>query len=113
MSDTNAVETSGHYGTGQKRLSVYTLGIILCVILTLIPFFTVITKKYDHSTTLLIIFVSALLQFLTQVVCFLRLNTKTDQGKTNVMAFVFTIVVLLVVVGGSLWIMWSLRSRMM
>ena len=38
---------------------------------------------------------------------------QTEQGKLNVMSFMFTIVVLAVIIGGSLWIMFHLNYNMM
>jgi len=111
MSGSHAVEPD--YGTGRKKLSVYTLGIILCIVLTIIPFGAVMHDSFSRMQVISILFISAILQFLVQVICFLRLNTQTEQGKINVMAFFFTGVILAAVVGGSLWIMWSLRYFMM
>lgn len=101
------------YGTGSKTFSVYLLGIILCVILTIIPFYLVMAGILAKASTLMAIYLFAILQFFVQVLCFLRLNAKTEQARTNVMAFLFTIVILVVVIGGSLWIMWNLDYRMM
>lgn len=101
------------YGTGKKKLSIYLLGMVLCVILTLISFFTVLYSKLSVSVILAIIFISAMLQFIVQVVCFLRLNAKNEQSRMNLMSFVFTLVILFVLISGSLWIMWSLRYCMM
>lgn len=100
------------YGTGKKKLSIYIIGMILCIILTLISFMTVMYSTLSHEAKLAIIFVSAIVQFVVQVVCFLRLNAKNEASRMNLMSFVFTIVILFVIVGGSLWIMWSLHYNM-
>lgn len=110
MSHTHATESD--FGTGKKSLSIYVIGIALCIILTLIPFAVVMHGKLSHSVIYTVIFLSAILQFFVQVFCFLRLNVQTEQGKLNVMSFIFTLVVLAVIVGGSLWIMWSLGYHM-
>lgn len=101
------------YGTGQKKLSIYLVGVFFCVVLTLIAFGAVMTDKYSHLTTFAIIFSAAVIQFFIQVIFFLRLNTQTEQGKVNVMAFIFTGVILLCIIAGSLWIMWNLNYYMM
>ena len=100
-------------GTGGKKLNIYLFGMVLCVILTLISFFTVLYSKLSVSMILAIIFVSAILQFIVQVVCFLRLNAKDEQSRMNLMSFIFMLVILFVLISGSLWIMWSLRYYMM
>ena len=101
------------FGAGKKSLSVYVIGLALCIVLTLIPFFVVMYGQMERSVTMFVLFSSAILQFLVQVVCFLRLNYSTRQSRMNVMAFVFTIIVLVILIGGSLWIMWHLNYNMM
>ena len=101
------------YGTSHKKLSVYLTGVVICVILTLIAFFAVMKGEFSKMETFVIIYSAACVQFIVQLVCFLRLNTETEQGKTNVMALVFTGVILFSVIVGSLWIMWNLHYYMM
>lgn len=101
------------YGTGKKKISVYLTGIILCVVFTLIPFMVVIhDDKFSETLIYSVIFISAIIQFIAQVICFLRLNTKNEQGRMNVLSFALTIIILAVIVAGSLWIMWSLGYNM-
>ncbi len=101
------------YGTGKKNFNVYFIGVVLCVILTVIAFGTVAADKLSKANIFAIIFSAAILQFIVQVGCFLRLNAQTEQGKVNLMSLLFTLVVLVVVIGGSLWIMWHLNYNMM
>jgi len=100
------------YGTGEKTLGIYLAGLIACVILTLIAFMTVMWGQFPREEVLVIIFSAAIMQFLIQVLCFLRLNTATEQGKVNIMSFIFTGVILLTIVAGSLWIMWNCNYYM-
>lgn len=109
----NEILSGDTYGTGKKKLSIYLLGIVLCVILTLISFFTVLYSKLSIGEILTIIFTSAILQFIVQVGCFLRLNAKNERSRINLMSFIFTLVILFVLISSSLWIMWSLRYCMM
>ena len=101
------------YGTGKKTLGVYVFGVILCVILTLIPFGVVMENYGSHRFQYSVIAITAFLQFMVQVLCFLRLNGSTEQAKVNVAAFIFTIIVAVVVIIGSLWIMVNLNYNMM
>jgi cytochrome o ubiquinol oxidase operon protein cyoD len=96
------------YGTGQKKLGIYVSGIISCTILTLISFWAVMSGKLSKWEMFIVIFASACIQFLVQVVSFLRLNTQTEQGKTNVLALIFTGIILICIIIGSLWIMGNL-----
>jgi cytochrome o ubiquinol oxidase subunit IV len=119
------------YGTGKKTLKIYIIGLLLCVVLTLIPFaavyvhvtpganhlwFAKFLPGHQHWTNTFIyvlITISALLQFFVQVLCFLRLSRETHQGRVNIMAFVFTIMVVFILIGGTMWIMFTLKDRMM
>src|SRR5690348_18320245 len=97
------------YGTGQKKLGVYTAGLISCIILTLIAFWAVMAAPFAKHIIFATIYAAAIIQFVVQIMCFLRLNTQTKQGQINVMSIVFTLVILIVIIFGSLWIMWSLN----
>lgn len=101
------------FGTGEKRLGLYFKGVIFCVILTLISFWVVGSKQYTFTESFILIFLSAIIQFIVQVIFFLRLNTQTEQGLTNVLSFVFTGVILVCIVSGSIWIIWHLHYNIM
>ncbi|TAK75387.1 MAG: cytochrome o ubiquinol oxidase subunit IV [Gammaproteobacteria bacterium] len=100
------------YGTGQKTLGIYIVGLIICVILTLVAFWTVMSGRFAKWEMFTIIYLAAIIQFITQLICFLRLNTQTEQGRHNVMSLIFTGVILISIVAGSLWIMWNLDYNM-
>ena len=101
------------YGTGHKKLSIYLIGMVICVILTLLAFWVVTTPLLSRAHVFLTIYAAASIQFLVQVICFLRLNTKTEQGLFNVMAFIYTGLILVCIIAGSLWIMYNLDYYMM
>lgn len=101
------------YGTGQKKLGMYLIGFISCSILTLVSFGAVMSQSFSRLGVLVIILSSACIQFLVQVIFFLRLTTQTEQGRTNIMTFLFTGVILISLIVGSLWIMWNLNYYMM
>ena len=71
------------------------------------------SQRFSKFEVLAVILSSALIQFLVQVICFLRLTTASEQGKTNIMTFLFTVVILISIIVGSLWIMWNLNYYMM
>ena len=99
-------------GMGEKKFSIYLLGIFLCTILTIIPYLTVKYAGYSYIKTVSHIYITAIAQFFVQLICFIRLNYNTEQAKINVMSFVFSMVVTVVVIAGSLWIMWNLNYNM-
>lgn len=101
------------YGTAPKKMGLYLVGFISCSLLTLLSFWVVMSHIFSKTEVLALIFSSACIQFLVQVICFLRLSTQTEQGKTNVMSLLFTGVILTSIIIGSLWIMWNLNYYMM
>lgn len=103
---------SPDYGMGEKNLTIYMLGLFLCLILTVVPFATVQYAGYSYTKTVVHVYLAMFVQFLVQVICFLRLNWSTEQSKMNVLSFLFSIVVTAVIVTGSLWIMWNLNYYM-
>ena len=59
-----------------------------------------------------IIFALALVQIVVHVVCFLHLDTRSEGGWT-LLAFLFTAVIVVLTIGGSIWVMFHLNSNMM
>ena len=53
-----------------------------------------------------------MIQILVHLVCFLHMNTKSDEG-WNMTAFIFTVIIIAILVVGSIWIMWNLNYNMM
>jgi len=101
------------YGAGEKKIGLYFIGFISCSVLTLFSFWSVMSQRFSKLEVLTLILCSALIQFLVQVIFFLRLTTQTQQGRTNIMTFLFTGVILTSIICGSLWIMWNLNYYMM
>ncbi len=98
-------------GLGLKTLKTYIIGFILCLILTFAAFGLVAKSSFSKEFLYISIFVLAILQLITQVICFLRLNG-SPAARWNLVSFLFTILIIFVVVGGSIWIMWNLSINM-
>lgn len=96
-----------------KTIKAYVVGFALSLLLTLLAFAVVGFPEYSHAFIYGALAVLALSQLLVQVICFLRLNTRSTQDRWNLLAFVFTLIVVLILVGGSLWIMVNLNYNMM
>ncbi|WP_404377971.1 cytochrome o ubiquinol oxidase subunit IV [Vreelandella aquamarina] len=90
----------------------YVTGLLLSLVLTVIPFTVVMSGALRTATTVVIIAITVVLQTSVQWVMFMQMNTKADEG-WNVMSFVFTLTIFVLVVGGSLWIMQHLHLNMM
>ncbi|OGT26589.1 MAG: cytochrome o ubiquinol oxidase subunit IV [Gammaproteobacteria bacterium RIFCSPLOWO2_02_FULL_42_14] len=100
------------YGVKPKTLKSYVTGLLLSLIFTFVAFALVYEHHLSVDALFILVTVLALFQLFAQVICFLRLNM-TSEGAWNSLAFIFTILVVLVVVFGSLWIMFNLNYNMM
>lgn len=95
-----------------KSLNAYVIGFVLSLLLTLIAFYITSHHSLEPKTLITILMLLALVQLIVQVVFFLRLNA-TEEGKWSLMPFLFTVLIVLVLVIGSLWIMINLNYNMM
>lgn len=100
------------YGTSKKTLSAYISGLILCILLTLAAFAVVEKRLFTDKHLYLSLAILAVVQLFVQVVCFLRLNA-SPEGRWNLMPFLFAILLIAILAGGSLWIMYNLNYNMM
>jgi cytochrome o ubiquinol oxidase operon protein cyoD len=82
------------------------------VILTAIPFWLVMTHQLAPGTTKFVILGFAAVQVIVHMVYFLHMNTKSEGG-WNMMAFIFTMVLVVIALSGSLWVMHNLNINMM
>ena len=94
------------------KFNAYMTGFVLAVILTAVPFILVAFKLVSATTTLVVIAVLALIQVLVHLRYFLHLDFK-DTPRENLATLAFTAVLIIIMIGGSLWIMFDLHARMM
>ena len=93
--------------------SGYMTGFVLSVILTVIPFWLVMGKVFDKpATTAIVILAFAAVQIVVHMIYFLHLNAHS-QGGWNMLALIFTIVLVVITLSGSLWVMFHMNSNMM
>ena len=91
----------------------YAIGFVLSVILTVIPFWLVMGKVFDSSsTTAFVILGFAAVQIVVHMIYFLHMNTKVEGG-WSMLALIFTLVLVVITLAGSLWVMYHLNHNMM
>ncbi len=96
----------GSYGS-------YVTGFVLSVILTAIPFGLVMAGGFESRTaTALVVMAFAAAQIVVHMICFLHMNAKSESGWT-LMALLFTIIIVVITLSGSLWVMYHLNANMM
>ena len=100
-------------GASHSTLKGYLTGFVLAVILTAIPFWIVMGKVFDRPTvTALVILAFAAVQIVVHMIYFLHMDGKV-QGGWSMLAMMFTIMVVVVMLSGSLWVMFHLKNNMM
>jgi cytochrome o ubiquinol oxidase subunit IV len=90
----------------------YLIGYALSVILTLVAFALVMVPSFAPWAIVAGIALTAVVQVLVHLCCFLHLDSSPAQ-RWNALAFVFTVIFVVLIVGGSLWIMYGLNARLM
>jgi cytochrome o ubiquinol oxidase subunit IV len=100
-------------GAPHSTLGGYLTGFLLSVVLTAIPFGLVMSGViHDKHVTIGIVIALALVQILVHMVYFLHLNTKAESG-WSLMALIFTLIVMVIALAGSLWVMYEMNWYMM
>ncbi|MBN9332947.1 cytochrome o ubiquinol oxidase subunit IV [Devosia sp.] len=124
MSASTSTDTLGHshahpnphsHGAGHDHGTrrSYLIGFALSVILTAIPFWLVMGDVIaDRTVTTLLIMAFGVVQIFVHMVYFLHMNTKSEGGWT-MMAAIFTIIIIVIALAGSLWVMFHLNTNMM
>ncbi len=99
-------------GASRGSLKSYVTGFVLSLILTAISFSLVMSGTWSSSAILAGIFSAGIVQILVHLYYFLHLDT-SSAARWNVLAMIFTLLIMALFVGGTLWIMYSLHYRMM
>jgi cytochrome o ubiquinol oxidase operon protein cyoD len=105
----------GHVADGHDHGSheSYIKGFALSVVLTVIPFAIVMMGGFASPVwTALTIMLMAAAQIIVHMVFFLHMNGRSDEGWT-MMSMIFTVVVVVIMLAGSLWVMYHLNTNMM
>lgn len=99
-------------GASHGNTKQYTIGFILSVILTVIPFGMVMAGGFGRGIVMAVIAITAVAQVLVQLVYFLHMNSSSEQ-RWNVIAFIYTVLCIAVLLVGSVWIINYLHYNMM
>lgn len=98
-------EAHGHeVHEAHGSLKSYVIGFVLSIVLTIIPLVIVLNDLMNRTAAFVVILIAAVLQLLVQLFFFMHLK-ETEKPRWNVMGLVLGIIILLTVVGGSIWIM--------
>lgn len=110
-----AADHPGHHEPGAHHSSFgdYLIGFALAAGLTAIPFWMVIDNVFrEPRTAAVVILLFAFVQIVVHMVYFLHMNSRSEGGWT-LLALIFTSVLVIITLSGSLWIIQHLDSNMM
>lgn len=93
-----------HHEESHGSLKSYIIGFLLSIVLTIIPIVVVMNDLMERTGTMLVLLVTAVLQFLVQLVFFMHLKEE-NKPRFNLMALILGLLIVLVIVVGSIWIM--------
>lgn len=97
-----------------KKLQQYVIGYGLSIVTTLAAYLLVTNRVFDGWALAYAIVGLALVQLLVQLICFLHINSgdTKSEPRWNLLILDFTLLVVVIVVLGSLWIMNHLNYNM-
>jgi cytochrome o ubiquinol oxidase operon protein cyoD len=99
-----------------KRLISYAIGFISSVILTVTAYALVtndtVVKAWTAPLMAIVIALLASVQLIVQLLFFMHISEE-QRPRWKLMTFIFSFVILGIIVFGSLWIMFDLNDRMM
>jgi len=93
-------------------LKSYVIGFVASILLTAVSFFIVMTRALSGPILIFIIIGLALAQAIVQLLFFLHVGQEA-KPRWETVVFYFMVMVLLIIAGGSLWIMYDLDDRLM
>ena len=102
---------TGRVTGAAPELRHYLIGFGLALLLTAVPFAAVAFELLPRAATLIVIFIAAIIQIIVHLRFFLHLDL-TETPRENLLAIAFAALLILIMIGGSLWIMFDLNSRM-
>ncbi len=115
MSEHNHAD-HGHHGDDlayHATVKGYVIGFLLSVVLTAIPFWLVMGQVLpSKNATALVILAFAAVQMVVHMVYFLHMNSKVEGG-WSLLALIFTAALVLIMLSGSIWVMYHMNTNMM
>ena len=101
-----------HDAAGHGTVGSYLFGFAAAVVLTVIPFAMVMMHALPVASLIPVILGVGVVQIIVHLVYFLHMNTSSGQVWNNA-AFVFTLIIVGILIVGSIWVMYHLNTNMM
>ncbi len=95
-----------------RELGSYLVGLGLALLLSLVPFAVVSSGAVSATQSLWVIAVLALIQIVVHFRCFLHIDF-SKQKREDLQLILFSVLLLVIMSGGTIYIMHNLDARMM
>ena len=89
----------------------YIIGFVASAILTLASYFTVTEQLFDRIGIIITIVIFAIAQLVFQLIYFLHMGDE-EKPRWNLYSFIFSLIVIFILVAGSIWVMYYLNYNM-
>lgn len=106
--NSKAVDSSG---AAQGTLKSYATGFVLSVLLTAIPFAVVMQGRASRAAMIGAIAGAGVVQVAVHLYFFLHLDA-SSRARWNWLALIFALLVMVLVIGGTVWIMYNLSYNL-
>ncbi len=100
------------YEASRFAMRSYVTGFVLSIVLTLIPYVIVVNHMFGKESLVFSAVLFGVSQLIVQVIFFLHLSKKS-KPQWNIIVFVFTVLIVSILVVGSLWVMYNLNYNLM
>jgi cytochrome o ubiquinol oxidase subunit IV len=113
LSTSHHTPSAGHgsdHGNHGSKSSLW-IGSVLSIVLTVIPFWLAMSGA-TSTAAVSAIFILAMVQIVVHVRYFLHIDSATEGGWT-LLAFIFTAIIVVITIIGSIWVMYHLNLNMM
>jgi len=98
---------------GHGSFRGYLTGFLLSVVLTAVPFWLVMGHVIaDSRVAAFAVMAIGVVQIFVHMVYFLHMNSKSEGGWT-MLAMIFTVVLVVITLSGTIWVMYHMNSNMM
>jgi cytochrome o ubiquinol oxidase operon protein cyoD len=114
MSSHDAHAADHHAGDHDHgSLKSYFIGFALSILLTVIPFAIVMAGGLESKhLTIALVLGAAVIQIVVHMIYFLHMKSSTEEGWTLI-SLIFTLILLVIMLAGSLWVMYHMNANMM
>ncbi|WP_435235029.1 cytochrome o ubiquinol oxidase subunit IV [Psychromonas sp. PT13] len=113
MNNSQTANVTEQHDASHGSVKGYLIGFALSIALTIIPFYIIMSGDYAKETAVWSIVILAVVQIWVQLKFFLHLNFITEEGRANSFSFLFSLLVIVMVVGLSIWIIYESNAMMM